>query len=170
MEGVWPAYTQPVAFFGYFVFGCLIGEVYLRYHSALKGNPAWILFVLVAFIPLVTVHVESPTQLLKGWTGLLLMSATMLAVTASVFLADPRGHILFFAKWIGQFSYSIYLFHPIVYKGMIVKIFDGTVERIVFTVITTVALSIVVHFQIEKRFRSKQNTAGKLAPPVAAPR
>lgn len=121
MEGVWPAYTQPVAFFGYFAFGCLVGEVYLRNHAVLKGRAFWPFILLLALVPLFVVHVETLTELLKGWTGLLLMSTTMAAITAAAFCAEPKGHLLFAARWLGRLSYSIYLLHPIVYKGIAAK-------------------------------------------------
>lgn len=149
---LWQAYTQPISFFGYFAFGCLIGEAYIRYHRRLKGRREWWVVLLLALLPFAVVRVDHPTDLLQGWVGVLLMSCTIATVAATAFIKEPEGRTLQMATWLGTLSYPVYLLHPIVYSGIVTPIFDNALTRILLTVLATVALSIVVHRWIEKPF------------------
>ncbi len=157
MKEVWPSYTQPMAFFGYFAFGCLLGEVYLRHHGVLKGRRLSVFLLGIALIPFFLFRANNPTDYLKGSPGLLLMGSTMLVVAATAFTKEPEGVLHQFAKWAGKLSYPIYLLHPIIYLGVVRDLGNGAVTRIAITIVLTTALSVVVHEKIEKRFHADRN-------------
>lgn len=153
MEGVWSLYTQPLAFFGYFAFGCLVGEIYLRFHHELKGRRVFGIVIVLGLMPFALIQVAAPTDLLKGGVGLMLMGSTMLVVMGSAFVREPQGWTLYLARWLGRLSYSVYLLHPIVYLGLVSPMLSNSTARISATIAVTVALSVLVHQFIEQRFR-----------------
>ena len=160
---LWAAYSQPMSFFGYFAAGCFIGEVYLQKHKILKGHLAAAALLALALAVFFAVPVESAPQMLRSWSGIALMLATVSAVAAIAFLPEPTGASLKAAWWFGQLSYSIYLFHPIVYVGLAQPNFSGSSARIMFSVFMTIALAVAAHYLIEKRFRSRS-----VPPPAGA--
>ncbi|CCF20858.1 putative Cellulose-binding, family II [Pseudorhizobium banfieldiae] len=149
---LWRAYTQPIAFWGYFAFGCLLGEAYLRYRQALKGHWLWFPMIGLSAVPFFFVQVDNDISLLTGWEGALLMSSTLLMISSVAFAKEPSGHTLWVAQWLGRLSYPIYLLHPIMYLGIVSPLVkDNPSLRIGLTVITTLAFSTLVHHIIERR-------------------
>lgn len=158
MRDVWVAYTQPMAFFGYFAFGCLLGEVYLR-RSDLKGRKHWFWLLALGLFWFASLPAETSNGLLMGWTGFQLMIATMMTVAACVFLPEPNGLGKTVGTWLGRLSYSSYLLHPILYVGIAQSSFTSSYTRILFTVLATILMGIAVHFWIEQRFRAPRAAA-----------
>lgn len=150
-SALWTPYTQPIAFFGYFAAGCLVGEIYLRYARILKGRWFWIAIFFFSSMPFLGISVEHAPELLTGWKGLLLMSSTMAAVTAIAFMSEPKGMLHLVAQWLGRLSYPIYLLHPLVYV-LSQRLLGGSAERIMATTVLTFALSAIVYAKVEKPF------------------
>nr|CAD6596220.1 acyltransferase [Rhizobium sp. TCK] len=158
MRDVWVSYTQPLAFFGYFAVGCLLGEIYMR-RPDLKGRKQWFWLLALGLFWFTILPANTPNSLLVGWTGLQLMIATMITVTACVFLPEPGGLGKTVGKWLGRLSYATYLLHPILYVGIAQSSFTSSHTRILFTVLATILMGIAVHFWIEQRFRAPRAAA-----------
>lgn len=147
---LWGMYTQPAAFFGYFAFGCLISEAFLRYEKSLKGHWSWLVVLGIAIVTFVSIQVEQVNDLVTGWTGVVLMISVMLAITAIAFIREPTGTLHSIALWLGRLSYPIYLLHPIVYSHLTPKMASWSVARIAVTVAATVVISALVYKTVEK--------------------
>lgn len=154
-NALWTPYTQPIAFFGYFVVGCLVGEIYLRHARTLKGHWFWIAIFFLWSVPFFTISAEYAPELLTGWKGLLFMSSTLAAVTAIAFMSEPKGVLHLAAQWLGRLSYPIYLLHPLVY-WLVKRLPVGPAEKIILTTVATFALSAIVYEKVEKRFLKKR--------------
>lgn len=149
---LWATYTQPVAFFGYFASGILLGEAYVRCQR-LKGHAASVAVALLALAPFFIVAPDTTVGLLTGWTGLTFMVCTLLFVAAVAFMREPLGSTLSFAKWAGEVSYPVYLLHPIVYGFLTRNLTMSTWARIVTAVLLTLLLSTVINRAIERPAR-----------------
>lgn len=146
----WVLYTQPIAFVGYFVAGCLLGEIYRRF-PIWKGAGWWFVVAALALVPFAVVEAPTSVDLLIGWRGALLTLATIILITAVAFMPEPAGLVDPIAQWFGRMSYPIYLTHPLAYIWVSQNITGaGSSTRLVITVAITVALSEVVHRGIER--------------------
>jgi peptidoglycan/LPS O-acetylase OafA/YrhL len=153
MATVWAAYTQPIAFFGYFAAGCLIGELFLRYGARLKGHPAALPLAALALTPFVVVHADYPTGLLTGWTGVVLTASTIGFVAAVAFMAEPRGGLRVVADWFGRLSYPVYLLHGLVHYLLLTSGLGGPAFRIAAATVLTVALATLSNRFLEEPAR-----------------
>ncbi|MBJ3785051.1 acyltransferase family protein [Devosia sediminis] len=142
----WVEYTQPVAFFGYFASGCLLGEILLR-RASRKGRPGAYIIVAICILPFLFVPLQDST-ILTGWIGLLLCMATIFGITAVAFLPEPRGPFRLVAEWVGRMSYPVYLLHPVVYF-YVAKLPEAGFH-LPLTIAATFVLSEVVHRFIER--------------------
>lgn len=148
-NGAWVAYTQPVAFGGYFFAGCLLGELYKRF-SHLKGAP-WAVPAALAFLAVfAVVRVDVPTALLKGPIGLMLAATTIAFIAATAFIREPTGTLRTVAGWFGALSYPVYLLHPLVQHKLTGLPFPAGI-RIGLIVFLTIGLSWLVTRYIERR-------------------
>lgn len=137
----WVAYTQPVAFLGYFAAGCLVAEVYLRRPGA-KGRAAW--FIVAPSIMAFALAPLNYDTIMTGWLGAALTLCALTLVTGVAFLPEPTGLLRSVAIWLGRVSYPAYLLHPIVFNKL------GDVFG---TVIITILLSEVITRFIEEPAR-----------------
>lgn len=146
----WIIYTQPIAFFIYFVAGCLIGELYMR-NPHLKGGWPAVALVVIALLPFMLLQEETVADLLIGWTGLILTTSTILLVAGVAFMPEPRGAVQIMASWVGRISYPVYLLHPIAY-GIVGRYtgLDG-IWHIAAAIIATIILADIVNRQLEQR-------------------
>ncbi|MBL0934851.1 MAG: acyltransferase [Rhizobiaceae bacterium] len=146
----WALYTQPVAFFGYFVAGCLLGEVFLR-RPDLKGSMLTVPLALACALPFVIISVATTVDLLVGWVGFILTLATVGLVVAVAFMPEPKAMLRPVAIWLGRMSYPIYLIHPLAYM-VTLKLLPsgGSAAQIATTLIITVVASELVNRYIER--------------------
>lgn len=113
---VWSSYAQPVSFAGYFLAGCVVGEIYrispTKYHRhALPvAGAALILFALI--------QSPYPTGFLTGGRGLVLTTLTIVFVSFVAFLPPVKGTLLKGSVWLGVISYPVYLLHPLVHYSL----------------------------------------------------
>lgn len=113
---LWASYSQPVSFAGYFLAGCLIGELFRagpkkHYRHALTiAGAALIGFALVTS--------PYPVGFLTGWRGLLLTTLTIVFVAAAAFVPPVTGKLLKVSIWLGVISYPVYLLHPLVHYSL----------------------------------------------------
>jgi peptidoglycan/LPS O-acetylase OafA/YrhL len=160
---IWAKYTQPVAFFGYFAAGMLLGAIYVAM-PALKGTVYSAGLIIAGLIPFFFIKTQTTLGLLTGPTGLILMSATMAIVAGATFLPEPKGATRRFCIWLGTLSYPIYLIHPL--AGQLVHwILHNGFARMVSVFVLTIVLSIIVNRLIEKPMRE---TGRKFASRMAA--
>lgn len=152
MIGVWPAYTQPVSFAGYFLFGCLIGEFYTRCPD-LKGSLWATALAVVTIVVFSVIPVNAPTELLKGITGIILASACGLFVAAVAFVREPVGRLRSLAVWLGSLSYPIYLLHPLVQAKVSDLHVPTSTLRILLTIAATICVSHIISKLIETPLR-----------------
>ena len=164
----WYGYTQPIAFFGYFAFGALVGEIYLLRRD-LKGGAWWWAVVLVSLVPFLVFRVSYPTALLTGWMGFTLMLSTLAIVTAAAFLPEPSGRLRDVAQWFGVLSYPVYLLHPLVHQFMLKFGLATPVSRAVLVVLSTIAISWAVSRYVEVPARNfgRRLARGRPAPLAA---
>lgn len=142
----WVAYTQPIAFAGYFAGGCLLAECYRR-QADWKGSwVAW-LTAIVSLLAFAAAPADSET-ILTGIVGAGLTLAALAFVCGVAFMHEPRGVFRDFAEWIGRLSYPVYLLHPIVYH--FVAKFPLAEVHILGTLFATLALSDVVNRVVER--------------------
>lgn len=146
---LWAAYTQPVAFFGYFAAGILVGEAYVRCHR-LKGHAGSIVLAFLAMMPFAIVSPDTTVGLLTGWTGFMFMACTLVLVAAVAFMREPFGKTLSFAVWAGAVRYPVYLLHPIVYGFLARNLAVPAWSRIVAAVTLTLVLCAVISRFIER--------------------
>lgn len=146
----WALYTQPVAFFGYFVAGCVLGELFLR-RPDLKGSMLTVPLALVCTVPFISISVTTTVDLLVGWVGFALTLATFGWVVAVAFMPEPKALLRPAAIWLGRMSYPIYLIHPLAYM-VAVKLLPGgeSATRIAATIALTVIASELVNRYIER--------------------
>lgn len=151
---LWLAYTQPLAFFGYFAAGVFIAAIYVK-NPQLKGGTTlpWVILIVGA-LPFVTIGPQPALNLLTGYRGACLMIGTILIVAAVTFMKEPSGRLASFARLMGALSYPVYLLHPLVYTYLQRFSFSGSFARLTVTVVTTVVLSLVVHRLIERPGRA----------------
>lgn len=151
LEGnVWESYTQPVAFFGYFSFGCLLSALYVH-RPQLKGNVFSFVLIGIGLLPFLLVRTSTTLQLLTGVKGVLLMSGTLLVIAGAAFLPEPRGWLRTLANWLGQMSYSIYLIHLVVWMA-VSSWFPLGAMNVVTVIAVTFMLSMIVNRYVEQPF------------------
>jgi peptidoglycan/LPS O-acetylase OafA/YrhL len=160
----WVPYTQPVAFFGYFASGCLIGEAFVRFGAQIKGHPAAIAVAALALVPFFVVQSEHPTGLLTGANGIALMTGTIVFVAAVAFMIEPRGKLRVIAEWFGKLSYPVYLLHGLVYYLILVSGVGGSTFRICAAAVLTIALSFLTNRYVEEPARNlgRKNTPHRI--------
>jgi exopolysaccharide production protein ExoZ len=150
---IWSGYAQPVSFVGYFMAGCLIGEIHRI--SEIKQRAyalpvAFAAIVIFAFIPS-----PYPIGFLTGWKGVALAALTITFVAAVAFAPPATGRILKASIWVGVMSYPVYLLHPLVHYFFSHTIVVPTsVLRIAVTIAGTVALSMAVSRKVEIPLRN----------------
>jgi len=158
-ETHWIAYTQPIAFGVYFTAGCLIGELYLRMPS-LKGSRSTFVLAALALLPFVLIRADTAVDLIVGWTGFALMTATIVLVASTAFMPEPKGVAHTVASWVGRISYPVYLLHPIA-AGIVGRYMGLTgLWAVVVTILLTVVLSDIVNRQVEQRVARLGRVAG----------
>jgi peptidoglycan/LPS O-acetylase OafA/YrhL len=147
-DTAWTAYTQPIAFAGYFAGGFAIGCLYLI-APQLKGSLA-ALGIAVVGILVFAFSPDDPMAILTGPRGALLSVATLATVAAIAFLPEPKGALRSVARVLGNLSYATYLLHVLVY-GVVQKLgIEGAPARIFATVIATLAIAALIHRYVER--------------------
>jgi exopolysaccharide production protein ExoZ len=149
---LWSDYTQPESFGGYFMFGMLLGELYLRMPQW-KGHSVAFILAAVALLPFVLVSSSTPEDLLTSWTGGILMISTLLFTGATSFIREPRGKLLSIATWFGILSFPVYLLHPLVHHALLRLGVQPVAIRLFLAFGLTILLSYLIHHALEKPAR-----------------
>jgi exopolysaccharide production protein ExoZ len=118
-EQTWAYYNAP-AFAAYFMGGCMIGVLQLRYGQRVAqhwGAGAWragLALIAAGFALMVAVNPPHAAQELLGWRGFLLggLCFVMVAVAGTLSLPQVWAHV---AKRLGDATYGMYLIHPALY-------------------------------------------------------
>ncbi len=145
---IWSQYTQPAAFFGYFVAGVFFAELLIRC-PWLKGASIAMPIAGVCLIPFFLIQVDAPVHLLTGVKGFILMLSSIVFVGAVAFISEPTGKLRELAIWLGVLSYPVYLLHPQAHQLLLRIGFGNQVTRSIAIVVLTVGLSVVVSKYIE---------------------
>lgn len=113
---LWASYSQPVSFAGYFLAGCLIGELF-RMGPTRQFRHAMTIAIAAA-IAFALIQSPYPVNFLTGWRGLVLTTLTVTFVAAAVFVPPVTGRLLKISVWLGVISYPVYLLHPLVHYSL----------------------------------------------------
>ena len=149
---LWSAYTQPAAFFGYFMAGILLAGIFMAYPR--KGG-LWPLLVLAAALaPFLLIDANHPIELLVGWRGLVFTAATIAFVCGAVYLREPAGYARALARTIGALSYPIYLLHPLAYLAAGKLGIVSTWPRLLLATCLTILVSLLVQRLLETPARA----------------
>lgn len=145
----WVRYTQPIAFGGYFVAGCLVGEIYMRRPSWKGSAVAWVAAAVV-LLPIAL----SPLDygIVSGAQGVVLALCGIGLMAAVAFLPEPRGLMKAAALSLGRLSYPVYLLHTIVFDKLWAGI-DSAAVLIPLTIVVTMVVSELVSRVIEEPAR-----------------
>lgn len=148
---LWAQYSQPASFVGYFLAGCLIGEVYRL--SREKQKTYGLPFACFALLLFSIVQSPYPIGFLTGLRGLLLASLTIVFVASVAFAPRASGRLRGASEWLGMISYPVYLLHPLVHQ--VVRDLDVPTSplRILLVFAVTAALSSVVSRRLEVPLR-----------------
>ena len=150
---VWSAYAQPASFAGYFMSGCLIGEIYRA--SQVKQHRFALPLALAAIVIFAFIPSTYPIGFLTGWKGVALAALTITFVAAVAFAPPASGQLHKVSFWLGVMSYSVYLLHPLVHYFFSHTIIVPTsVLRIMVTVAGTITLSMAVSRYVEFPMRA----------------
>jgi exopolysaccharide production protein ExoZ len=149
---LWGTYTQPAAFFGYFMAGILLAKLFMAFPT--KGR-FWPVLVLVgAIVPFLLVEAAHPVDLLVGWRGLVFTAATIAFTGGAIYLREPKGYARDLAGAIGALSYPIYLLHPLAYLAVGKLGIASTWPRLLIATCLTILLSLAVLRLVETPARA----------------
>lgn len=149
---LWSAYTQPAAFFGYFMAGILLAGLFVAFPT--KGRFWPVLVLVAALVPFLLIEATHPIELLVGWRGLALTAATIAFVGGAVYLREPAGHARRLARTIGALSYPIYLLHPLAYLAVGKLGIVAAWPRLLAATCLTILLSLLVQRLLEAPARA----------------
>lgn len=149
---LWERYTQPIAFFGYFACGILVGAGYVSF-PWLKGRAYSFALLAIGTLPFLLIRTEADLQLLTGNKGIALAAGTILIVAGATFLPEPRGRLRSLAAWLGAMSYPVYLIHLLV--AIVMRTwFPLGWTNVLVAISATILISIAVRRFIETPFRA----------------
>ncbi|CAN5736395.1 acyltransferase [soil metagenome] len=115
----WAYYNAP-GFAAYFMGGCMIGVLQLRYGHRFaqgQGAGAWracLALIAAGFALMVAVNPPHAAQELLGWRAFLLGALCFVMVAVAGTLTLPQGWAIV-AKRLGDATYGMYLIHPALY-------------------------------------------------------
>ncbi len=156
----WPVYAQSINHAYFFVGGMALG-VFRKELGALPRSYWQILLALAALMFVYWPVGQAPFALVNGWNRVVFSGLTILAVAAWF-----QGRIVLkglphqFLTWLGAVSYSLYLLHPLVFRG-IKSVFskigfgDGYWGLYLVALAATLVLSHLSYFLLEKPLAKK---------------
>ena len=145
LASAWVSYTQPLSFVFYFMAGCCIGR--LIESGAIRYSPLWAIGLIVAALPLVSMHDEGN---LVGFSGIVLsLSAAALALCSSG-ISMP-GFASTVADALGRLSYGVYLIHPLAF-GVVNRLLSK--QPTVVVALITIALSSMAALVLERYYEA----------------
>jgi peptidoglycan/LPS O-acetylase OafA/YrhL len=109
----WQAYTQPLAFIGYFYLGCVVGHAYLEGRVA-RVTPLAFCAVMVLIL-VSSGDTARHTLTGRGGVGLFALSVAAVYLASGLRLGSLMTKT---AAFLGNASYGVYLLHPLVYKAV----------------------------------------------------
>ncbi len=110
----WPVYVQPLNHAMFFIAGIWIGLT-----QGTKKPLCLLLFGGAITIFFLWPLTQQPFSLVYGWDriALSLLTLVMVAGYACVDIRMPEK-LAIYLRWLGMVSYSLYLWHPIAYRGV----------------------------------------------------
>ncbi len=150
---IWAAYTQPIAFIGYFLMGCFFAQIFQRYGKKWQSWKLGVLIITFSILPFLFLRTEGPVQLLHGMVGLTLMISTLTVVIGFALLPRFDDKLRAVSIEAGKLSYSVYLLHPLVYRSLQKIDGLGSVPRIGLTFFLTLIFSAIIYRIVENPVR-----------------
>jgi peptidoglycan/LPS O-acetylase OafA/YrhL len=148
LTSAWQAYTQPLAFIGYFYLGCVIGHDYLEGRVS-RITP--LAFCAVMALILVSSGDNARHTLTgRGGVGLFALSIAAVYLASGLRLEALMARC---AAFLGNASYGVYLMHPLVYKAL-GQLELGAVPRILLTLALSLGLAHASYRLYESPIRS----------------
>ena len=149
---LWGAYTQPAAFFGYFMSGVMLAALFTAFPAKARLWPALVLALSLA--PFLLIEATYPINLLTGWRGLVLTFATIAFVGGAIYLSEPVGYTRIAARIVGALSYPIYLLHPLAYLAVGKFGITSSWPRLALATWLTLLLALLVQRLVETPARA----------------
>jgi peptidoglycan/LPS O-acetylase OafA/YrhL len=151
----WEVYVQASNHAFFFVGGMAIGI----FSSYLSNIRPWIWRVILAFLILIFAILplgSEPYHLVSGWNRVVFSGITLILVAAffySNIVLEGLPHQ--FLSWLGAISYSLYLLHPLVFRGIRAGLGrmgwpDNYGQIFLISLIGTLLLSHVSYYYLEK--------------------